>query len=98
MSESAKNYHTVEACRVGTSHNLISVLNLGHQALTGVFPKSREPAITRGPLELVWSIIPLISQHAGYASGRGARPSTLPAKFFAVIGFANSVLLRQIEA
>ena len=54
MSESAKNYHAIEACRVGASPNLISVLNLGHQALTGVFPKSREPAITRGPLELVW--------------------------------------------
>ena len=54
MSESTKNYHTIEACRVGASHNLISILNLGHQALTGVFPKSREAAITRGPLELVW--------------------------------------------
>jgi hypothetical protein len=54
MSESAKNYHAIEACRVGGSHNLISVLNLGYQALTGVFPKSREAAITRGPLELVW--------------------------------------------
>jgi C-methyltransferase-like protein/putative zinc binding protein/methyltransferase family protein len=54
MSESAKHYHTIEACRVGASRNLISVLNLGHLALTGVFPKSPKTAITCGPLELVW--------------------------------------------
>ena len=29
-------------------------LNLGHQALTGIFPKSADTAVTRGPLELVW--------------------------------------------
>jgi hypothetical protein len=30
------------------------VLDLGNQALTGVFPKFRETPVTRGPLELVW--------------------------------------------
>ena len=48
------NYRKVEACRVAGSRNLVSVLNIGHQALTGVFPKSRDDAITNGPLELVW--------------------------------------------
>ena len=32
----------------------MSVLNLGHQQLTGVFPKSSDENITSGPLELVW--------------------------------------------
>ncbi len=36
------------------SKNLVSVLNLGHQVLTGVFPKSSSEQITSGPLELVW--------------------------------------------
>jgi hypothetical protein len=48
------NYRTLDACRVSGSKNLISVLNLGHQALTGVFPKSPSDKITEGPLELVW--------------------------------------------
>lgn len=48
-------YKQIDKCRVANSPNLISVLNLGHQALTGVFPKSTSEAITSGPLELVWS-------------------------------------------
>lgn len=47
-------YKEVGRCRVSGSENLISVLNLGHQALTGVFPRSPSEKITRGPLELVW--------------------------------------------
>jgi len=39
---------------VSASRHLISVLDLGHQALTGVFPKSRDTPVTHGPLELVW--------------------------------------------
>jgi hypothetical protein len=44
----------LKRCRVSGSGNLISVLSLGHQALTGVFPRSRHAAITTGPLDLVW--------------------------------------------
>ncbi|TCD11306.1 class I SAM-dependent methyltransferase [Oricola cellulosilytica] len=49
------NYTAIRSCRVGKSEDLISVLNLGHQALTGVFPKSSSEPVTVGPLELVWS-------------------------------------------
>jgi hypothetical protein len=52
MSESTKN--KLESCRVSASHHLISVLDLGNQAMTGVFPKFRDTPVTRGPLELVW--------------------------------------------
>jgi hypothetical protein len=48
------NYRETESCRVSGSKNLISVLNLGHQVLTGVFPKNKSDQITSGPLELVW--------------------------------------------
>ena len=34
---------------------MISVLNLGNQELTGVFPGSLSQQVTSGPLELVWS-------------------------------------------
>lgn len=48
-------YRAIEECRVGGGSNLLSVLNLGMQALTGVFPKSPRETIGEGPLELVWS-------------------------------------------
>jgi hypothetical protein len=46
-------YKKIDRCRVGGTDNLITVLNLGVQALTGVFPKSGGQEVTRGPLELV---------------------------------------------
>jgi hypothetical protein len=48
------SYTKIDKCRVGGGRNLISVLNLGSQELTGVFPRSREERLTSGPLELVW--------------------------------------------
>lgn len=45
----------ISRCRVGKSENLVSVLNLGFQSLTGVFPKTANENVTKGPLELVWS-------------------------------------------
>lgn len=48
------NYTTLERCRVGGSKTLVPVLDLGEQALTGVFPRSSTEAVTTGPLRLVW--------------------------------------------
>lgn len=48
-------YKEINRCRIGKSENLISVLNLGTQALTGIFPNSADESVTRGPLELVWA-------------------------------------------
>lgn len=49
-------YKEIEGCRVSkNAGSLIPVLNLGHQALTGVFPHSADEKVTVGPLELVWS-------------------------------------------
>jgi C-methyltransferase-like protein/putative zinc binding protein/methyltransferase family protein len=48
------SYTQIEACRVCHSDDLISVLSLGKQELTGVFPSSSQDHVTRGPLELVW--------------------------------------------
>ena len=49
------SYQAINECRVGHKEDLVSVLNLGMQALTGVFPKSPDEPVTSGPLELVWS-------------------------------------------
>lgn len=44
----------ISRCRISQSTNLISVLSLGNQALTGVFPRNADISVTVGPLELVW--------------------------------------------
>lgn len=47
-------YTEISKCRISGSSNLITVLSLGEQYLTGVFPKSPNEPITKGPLDLVW--------------------------------------------
>jgi len=49
-----RSYHEITQCRLGESNHLISVLSLGRQALTGIFPPGRDIQLTEGPLELVW--------------------------------------------
>ncbi|HUK82069.1 MAG TPA: class I SAM-dependent methyltransferase [Verrucomicrobiae bacterium] len=46
-------YQEVERCRICGNQQLDSVLNLGVQQLTGVFPKTRDQHVSAGPLELV---------------------------------------------
>lgn len=46
-------YKRITQCRICGNKNLVSLLNLGEQALTGIFPKSAKEVITSGPLELV---------------------------------------------
>ena len=47
------SFERVDACRICGNTNLAMVVDLGDQYLTGVFPKSRDQPVTRGPLELV---------------------------------------------
>ena len=47
-------YNMIDHCRIGGGSTLINVLDLGEQALTGVFPKTRDAEITSGPLRLAW--------------------------------------------
>lgn len=48
------NYREIKQCRISASEHLVSVLSLGNQALTGVFPVNASEEVTTGPLELVW--------------------------------------------
>ena len=47
-------YKEITKCRISSSANLIKVLSLGDQYLTGVFPKNKEEKVTSGPVDLVW--------------------------------------------
>ena len=49
-----RSYKEIEHCRVTRDKHLVSILDIGHQALTGVFPSSAQEEVTRGPLELMW--------------------------------------------
>ena len=48
------SFTKIKTCRICKSENLVSVLQLGNQSLTGVFPNSVDEHVTVGPLELVW--------------------------------------------
>ena len=43
----------IKSCRICGNSELVEVLDLGAQALTGVFPQSRSQSVTKGPLRLV---------------------------------------------
>ena len=47
-------YKEITKCRISNSTNLINVLSLGNQYLTGVFPKKLDENVTIGPVDLVW--------------------------------------------
>jgi NDP-4-keto-2,6-dideoxyhexose 3-C-methyltransferase len=47
---------TITKCRICGNDNLVTVMSLGEQALTGVFPKSKTEKITKGPVDLVQCI------------------------------------------
>lgn len=46
-------YKRIEKCRICGNKNLVGTLDLGEQALTGIFPREKEEKITVGPLRLV---------------------------------------------
>lgn len=46
-------FHKIEKCRVCGNEHYVTVLDLGDQYLSGIFPKSVDPDMYRGPLKLV---------------------------------------------
>ena len=46
-------FHKIEKCRVCGNEHYSTVLDLGNQYLSGIFPKSVDPDMYRGPLKLV---------------------------------------------
>lgn len=78
-------YTEINKCRISGSTNLVTVLSLGEQYLTGVFPKSVDEQITKGPLDVVWcpdsgllqmkqsySLDEMYGDNYGYRSGLNA--------------------------
>ena len=46
-------FHRIEKCRVCGNPNLVEVLDLGDQYLSGIFPNEVDEEMPRGPLKLV---------------------------------------------
>jgi hypothetical protein len=46
-------YHAITTCRICSARELESVLNLGNQCFTGIFPKNPDEPLASAPLELV---------------------------------------------
>jgi hypothetical protein len=46
-------YHAITTCRICDAHELESVLDLGNQCFTGIFPKNPDASLASAPLELV---------------------------------------------
>ena len=46
-------YNSISSCRICNNTNLVSIIKLGRQCLTGVFPKDRSEKVTSGPVDLV---------------------------------------------
>lgn len=78
-------YSEIKKCRVCGNRDLLSVLSLGEQCLTGVFPKVSDVPVTKGPLDLVWcsacgllqmkqsySLAEMYGDNYGYRSGLNA--------------------------
>lgn len=53
QTNSITGIRKIHACRVCGNKNLVETLDLGEQALTGVFPASLTQPVTKGPLKLV---------------------------------------------
>lgn len=49
----SNSYTPIHHCRICGNSNLVQVLDLGEQMLTGVFPRTRDAQVTTGPLRLV---------------------------------------------
>lgn len=58
-------YKENKRCRICGNDELAPVLNLGTQAMTGIFPENRECPIGSGPLELVKCIEDKEGKHCG---------------------------------
>ena len=75
----------ISKCRICQKVNLLPVLSLGEQCLTGVFPKTVDAPVTKGPLGMVWcqdcgllqlkqsySLSEMYGDNYGYRSGLNA--------------------------
>jgi hypothetical protein len=52
-SHERQTFREITKCRICGNRDIVPVISLGEQQLTGVFPKTRNANLSKGPLELV---------------------------------------------
>ncbi len=75
-------FSEIQHCRICASPNIRPMLSLGEQYLTGVFPRTADTPLTKGPLDVVWcsncgllqmkqsySLDEMYGENYGYRSG-----------------------------
>jgi len=70
MRSTATMYQPIDECRICQNRALESVLDLGKQHLTGVFPKTIDQCVPQAPMELVKCHGPDGGQHCGLVQTR----------------------------
>jgi cyclopropane fatty-acyl-phospholipid synthase-like methyltransferase len=50
---SRRKFREIESCRICGNRDLVPIVSMGEQYLTGVFPNTRGARLSKGPLELV---------------------------------------------
>lgn len=78
-------YTESKECRICGQSSLVTVLSIGEQFLTGVFPKSPSDKVSKGPLDLAWcsscgllqmkhsyNLSEMYGENYGYRSGLNA--------------------------
>ena len=63
-------YRPIEECRICQNRGLESVLDLGEQHLTGIFPRTMDQHVPQAPMELVKCHAPAGGQHCGLVQTR----------------------------
>jgi hypothetical protein len=53
MNRASNSVQAIDRCRMCGNRNVVPVLDLGDQSLTGAFPSAADQPLTKGPLELV---------------------------------------------
>lgn len=100
---------SIHVCRICGNNNLVQVLDLGEQMLTGVFPRERDAKVTSGPIRLVkcignhacgllqlahtYDVGEMYGENYGYRSG--LNPSMVSHLHAKVSRILNMVTLRE---
>ena len=102
-----KPYQEIARCRICGNRDLVPILSLGTQALTGVFPRTKKRKVTAGPLDLVKCREDRKGEHCGllqlkqtydkkemYGGGYGYRSGLNRAMVEHLRGLVKSILKR----
>ncbi len=88
-------FREVRACRICGNTNLVQLLDLGEQYLTGVFPSLTSPALPRGPVQLVKCVGDVLDRCCGLVQMRHSFAADL--MYGATYGYRSGLNRAMVE-